>query len=317
MMKFWNKEQKNPEIKEKIGPFGEYFARWMERNQSSPGGLPSLHYHGRDLDRSRALGNLVLHSLSPTERRQIDGLIVCELPGREVNAYAGIRKDGKKVVITNHNLFSFIYASLNLWMWSLKDSTRVKEILRTAIRSHFFDDQSNANIDVPSDAGGEGGKVLRHVSVLCMELFIICHEFGHHLCGHIHEKCPAIDGGENGLEFIYKRDREDEYEADKKGFELYDRIMNEETGKEIDPFFVKWINVMAPQGKLGFDMFFSFVDLATSLMGRDGVSDKYSSHPPPLERRERLRTIYTGKYGRDAFLWGMADAIANFCIKNR
>lgn len=295
-----------------MGPFEEFYLHSKDKRNADA----NCHYFGGALDRTAVLGRVVQGVLSEKERVHIRSFTIMEVLHGRVNAFAKKTRTGKSLVVLNHGLLRFAYAAFNLWLLHLEDEEKVNRILRKAVLRCFVANEDmhggEPEIVVPHVIGGAGGSFMKHVSVLCMELFIVCHEIGHHVCGHFDGK---TNRGEDTAS-TNRVKREQELEADRKALDLYFRVL-EGNGPMVDWFLVRWVRETAPQGTLGFDMFFSFLDLAMHLLQREPASPDRSTHPAPLERREKLKNLFCEQYEFDSNQWDVANGIADFCAKHK
>ena len=127
-----------------------------------------------------------------------------------------------------------------------------------------------------------------------MELFILGHEYGHIISGHLDRPqkfVPALEG--KGI----KQVKEIEYgwtqelEADERGLELMLAAMRRDG---TDPALSYW----------GTELFFSCVEIVergVSVIAKGKESERPPTwHPPPARRRENLRRKMKGSVGREA-----------------
>jgi hypothetical protein len=117
-----------------------------------------------------------------------------------------------------------------------------------------------------------------------MELFLLGHEYGHVVAGHLSQQTPSAalisDPDVNAFQFSWNQ----EYEADRYGVVL---SMNAMTNHEPQS--------NAALSYSGSDLLFSAMDVmdrAISLLnyGDEGFR-KLGSHPPSFDRRSKLRTL--------------------------
>ncbi len=113
-----------------------------------------------------------------------------------------------------------------------------------------------------------------------LELFVVGHEYGHIVLGHLANsstfKCIIKQKEVEKISPSWTM----EYEADLMGVTLLINTMNQES--------------MAPFCYCGAELFFTFLDLVDRVIsffdnGKEERSEGSQSHPPPLERRERIR----------------------------
>ncbi|GAA3599777.1 hypothetical protein Q4Q39_19085 [Flavivirga amylovorans] len=115
-----------------------------------------------------------------------------------------------------------------------------------------------------------------------LELFVVGHEYGHIYCGHLSEsniKKRAINHKDID---IVSPDWDMEYEADFIGLKLLLNSLEEDS--------------LLPFSYLGPELFFTFLDLNDRINNlQNGGIEKRSydceTHPPPFERRDRIRRI--------------------------
>lgn len=121
-------------------------------------------------------------------------------------------------------------------------------------------------------------------SVLCgsMELFVLGHEYGHFVCGHLNEGSTrkAMIGGEDSDKIA--TNWQQEFEADVRGLEYMLAVMGKR-GFDLSLSF--W----------GADFFFCCIDIVEKAVStiRTGSSDVHlsSTHPPTNMRRELLHSV--------------------------
>jgi hypothetical protein len=302
-------------ITELTGPFGLFFVRSLARGKAQN---ETDHLHSGRYDRSRMLGDLVISSMTEAERRTAHNALVGEWPGG-INAYAGITDAGERSVVVRSDLLGLLYQLLDIFLFDKgpEAESMVKRHIRNAILYWFNPDiggPPNELIASLKKANNFGTSIMKHMTVLCMELFIICHEFGHHLCGHL-GSCALADPVGSLYGDTSTESHAREFQADAKGFELYDRIVFAPPGRRIDPFFDDWV-AQVVQAKCGFDMFFSAVDIATRSMRSAGLIGDRSTHPPATSRRQAVRRAYYAKHPEDEFLWAWALAFQRHCDKH-
>jgi hypothetical protein len=287
-------------------PFGRYWSEGVRR--SAPAAGRGSVYYGGDRDRSAVLGESIRSVMTAAELALVRDVVVFERPSREVNAYAGFSADGRPAVVTNHALFGFAYRLLRIWQARAADAPA---LVAAAIRRYFPEGDAEPDADdeaLPRAADGDGATLLRFSTVLCMELFVLCHEFAHHLRGHV-KRSASTSARTDGLRYVCERSRSDEDEADATGLELYERVLGLARWTARDEALVEWVESTVPQAVVAFDVFFSMADLAARMLGEA----EEDSHPPALVRRARVRTQYFSRHPHDGAQWALAESFARFC----
>lgn len=285
-------------------PFGRYWSEGVRR--SAPADGRGSIYHGGDRDRSAVLGESIRSVLTAAELALVRDVVVFERPSREVNAYAGFTPDGRPAVVTNHALFGFAYRLLGIWQSPGADAAALVD---AAVRRYFPDGDAEPAADVEAlPRAVDGGTLLRFSTVLCMELFVLCHEFAHHLRGHV-RRAERPSARTDGLRVVYERSRSDEDEADATGLELYERVLGLARWTARDEALVEWVGSTVPQAVVAFDVFFSMADLAARRLG----GSEEDTHPPALVRRARVRAQFFSRHPHDGAQWALAESFARFC----
>ncbi len=110
--------------------------------------------------------------------------------------------------------------------------------------------------------------------------FVVAHELGHKLAGHLYSDAVGDDWGARG-----KSPHDTEYEADARGAEL---VMGA-FAKNYDRLFGSSIQAVAPAAIETLFTFFDFIPIANGEYKRTS-SQESSTHPNPADRRKELRS---------------------------
>ena len=131
---------------------------------------------------------------------------------------------------------------------------------------------------------------LANVLMHSFELFVLGHEYGHFVCGHLSSgnTKKAMFGAESSDEIITSWQQE--FEADTKGLEVTLAVMQKQ-GFDLAVAF------------LGADFFFGCVEIVERAISiaRSGeiAADLASTHPPTASRREMLRKLLSHSVPKD------------------
>lgn len=118
----------------------------------------------------------------------------------------------------------------------------------------------------------------------CLKIFILSHEIGHHVLGHTTGKITrtfGISGNSSSIE-VDNRDILKEFEADKYGYTLFDKMIKT-VDEKIYYAFCKYQFDYAPL--FLFDLFEKLDDLSASI---DSKAISYETHPHPRKRKRAL-----------------------------
>lgn len=122
----------------------------------------------------------------------------------------------------------------------------------------------------------------------CLKIFILSHEIGHHVLGHTNGKITRTFGiieNSSTIE-VDSRDIANEFDADKYGFKLFDKIIKT-VDEKIYYAFCKYQFDYAPL--FLFDLFEKLDNLSESI---DSKTVSYETHPHPHERKKALMKSY-------------------------
>ncbi|MGB3593509.1 MAG: hypothetical protein WA994_05015 [Ornithinimicrobium sp.] len=132
------------------------------------------------------------------------------------------------------------------------------------------------------------------------ELFVLSHEYGHVQRGHLAEQ-RAARAEEPGEARVVARDWEREHEADVTGMEVTVAILRDQG---TPPWLAAAAVGLALEIQHAFELVVRVLSEGNLSAAQSSLAAWYArpgaTHPPPMERRSRLREVVEGEWGDEA-----------------
>ncbi len=273
-------------------PFEEAFAEWVERglwdaenidsaralHEENQSGLGALQ--GQFIN---AIRELTL-AVAGTDRERLDHIPLLLMPTGQLNARVFAAPSGLPVVVLNHGLIAqmglVISAVLSFISWHdevpfCKDQPQtdygaaivgLAASVATEDQRYLYPHREALRFESLGKYNVELDMWLQ-----LTEAFIVLHEFGHVLGGHL-DTAARRKATDEGHAFEYSRTQLDEFEADEYAFERI-RKTGEGRLKPTDVAFVAGLTLR-------------FLALCERISGA-----RSDTHPPAIRRWERIKTL--------------------------
>lgn len=232
-----------PPLDAQVAVEAEMSARWQAAEQA-----PTAEEWASRLDHMRSLWSRARAQGWSVEQVMVDALAAeldtdiprvteaYESQSDDVSFYVGIYPTGKfnaevrevpgvgYVVLVNHGLMMLFYQTMRIYSWSVRDATdpppppggteRMARGLAAAMRAYLEAGASAAAAPFEPVAGPRA--VPGNLILTSMEKFVLAHEYGHIIGGHL--RTPTLSLGNAQLALLKRQ--EQEFEADAIGMML-------------------------------------------------------------------------------------------------
>lgn len=287
--------------KENISTFEEFKAKFITPYAS-------------EADQMRRIANEIIVAANLQESVLVD-IPAGTLATLDFNACAIKTKDNDRAIVLNIGVNTFLHAVSNSFVGSvvspmvnLPSFVSITDAIATSAQYAALSTLGWPKHGLTKTSGFKEPGLMNAVSSLTdsTSAFIIGHEFGHFLCGHLDDSNVKVSnlaskGNIDSLEF-YQQSIDQEFEADETGFDLC----------------IKWhkhTHTGQYQGAyLAIIFAFRLMELTEAFApGGNGIS----SHPPTPDRRKKFEKLYYAEFDAEVkneihFLDGFMDKVIAF-----
>lgn len=230
--------------------------------------------------------NPFIKNLPEDIRIKIQGIPIGVLPIGMFNAHAIKSPSGDPIVVINHGLMRLTayYMETQFGIHTISGKVKEGEIIARMDEAYKFiigHVMTNGNLEFPVNRikMQPNTFALSLLYAMAIESFILGHELGHVFAGHLNaDKVKSLDVivGSNDIKLdFYEKIIEQEFEADQISWMWYQNVYPNLQLKTV----LQNIGFIAPLH------FFVLLNLVEKNLN---ISDKYSTHPPAIDRLKSL-----------------------------